>query len=784
MNGAPLPKIERNLFLPALAGFFIAGIWLASHVSAGLWPLWLAALALLLIPPLRMLGLPLRVICLPLALMAALLWTQIWLHPAMPDEGRYTVTATVYGDSKVNDSGNVNFTLTDVSLDGEAQPGKAYATFYSNGEDEPLQLTDGMQIRFSGKVYHPYAKANEYDFDFAMWLRQHGINYAINGIKELTIVSGDAPWTNFAQRIASACRGKLTAVMGEEADLAVAMLLGQRGAMAQDDTDAFQRAGVAHIMAVSGLYVGILSLALLWLLERLRMRKKLQIPVVALFLLLYCGVTGFAVSTLRAGVMVLLLVIAKAYGRRTNPVTILSAAALIVLIINPLQLFSAGFVLSFTAIGGIALLYPRLLRGLDRLLPGAKVKKEQAIRYRLYRWTVNGKQALAVTMAAQLGVLLPIAAYYHHIYPYSLVFNLLIVPMAGILVPLYAVTALILFIPWIGGFLGIGLGFAAKIGSELLLRLVRISNALPLAEIRVPMPNAWVCIAAFLCALIVSHFVRASARRRLIAIAAVVVIAAAGSYATRAPELRYHQFAVGSADSALIVDGNVTIGIDTGSNGSAMINRLLAEGRDLDVLILTHLHLDHAGGVEEILDEGIRIGQVYLPVDYERQDNSKASLAVVDMLSREGIPVATLAAGDTLRFHETTIDVLWPQAGRTRLGIDPNDRSLAMLITLGDVRILSMADNSSLYERYAAASADILKAGHHGSKSSSGAEFLNLVDPTLALVTTQNSASLPALERMEAQGAQALRTDEAGEITIVPTQTGYRAYRYLSEETH
>ncbi|MBN1776740.1 MAG: MBL fold metallo-hydrolase, partial [Clostridiales bacterium] len=327
-------------------------------------------------------------------------------------------------------------------------------------------------------------------------------------------------------------------------------------------------------------------------------------------------------------------------------------------------------------------------------------------------------------------------------------------------------------------------GAAAGFGSEVVFWLVRSSGAMPLAEIRMAQPDAWVCAAAFACAVILSHFVRASVRRRLIAIVSVIVIAATGSILSRPPSLRYHQLSVGWADSALIVDGDSTIGIDTGNSGGEMLNRLLAEGRDLDALILTHLHADHAGGLEAILDEGIAVGHVYLPVDYELHGYGEEILAVVQRLKDEGVPVTTLKAGDTLEFTETTIDVLWPQEGRTREGIDPNDRSLAMLITLGDVRILSMADNGMLYERYAAVPADILKVGHHGSKEGTGEDFLEAVRPTLALISVR-SDSLPAptlLERLQAYGVQVFSTEDAGEITIVPADGGYRAYRYLLEE--
>lgn len=777
---------ERNLFLPALAGFFVAGIWLATRVMPGLWPLWLLPGIALLLPVLRLLRLPYRLALLPLALLLAMLWTLQWLYPAMPPAGKYeTITATVYGDSKLSSTGNVSVRLMDIALDGAAQPGMAYGTVYVDAGDIPVQLYDGQTIRFSGKVYAPYPKDNRFDFDFRMWMLTNGLHYGISGIEDIQILAVPNRWADYAGRIADACYAKLANVAGERADLAVAMLLGERSALAEEDYAAFQQAGVAHVMAVSGLHVGILSAALLWLLRRFRLRKFQQIPVLAAFLLLYCGVTGFAVSSLRAAVMILLWVIGGAFGRKPNPVTVISTAMLIVLIINPLQLFSAGFVLSFSAIGGIALLYPRFIQGLDRVWKPVKVKRERSLRRFAQRMLRRFKQLLAVSLAAQLGVMLPIAAYYHALYPYSLSFNLFIVPLVGVLVPLYAVTAMIVWIPWLGGWLGPILGELTRIGGEALLWIVRTPQNMPFSSIRVAVPNVWVCVAALSVAVLGSHFIRASARKRLLAAVTVIVIAATGSVITAPPPVRYHQLSVGWADAALLIDGNKTIGIDTGKTGSEMVSRLLAEGRDLDALILTHLHADHAGGVTALLESGIAIGHVYIPVDYSLHGYSSDTMAILQTLAEQGIPVTEFGAGDTLRFHETSIDILWPEPGYTRMGVEPNDRSIAMLITLDGVRMLGMGDNGFLYERYAAVQADILKVGHHGSKSGTGEAFLEIVAPTLAIVSERTDA-LPAaatLERLTAGNVTVLSTDEAGEITIVPIPGGYRAYRYIPEGT-
>ncbi|MBE0600187.1 MAG: ComEC/Rec2 family competence protein, partial [Firmicutes bacterium] len=128
-----------------------------------------------------------------------------------------------------------------------------------DGEDIPIQLPDGQRIRFSGKVYHPYPRENEYDFDFPMWMHENGLYYGITSIQDIELLPGETRWADYAGHIAAACYAKLRPIMGERADLAVAMLLGESNSLDQDDYTAFQRAGVAHVMAVSGLHVGILS---------------------------------------------------------------------------------------------------------------------------------------------------------------------------------------------------------------------------------------------------------------------------------------------------------------------------------------------------------------------------------------------------------------------------------------------------------------------------------------------------------------------------------------------
>lgn len=250
--------------------------------------------------------------------------------------------------------------------------------------------------------------------------------------------------------------------------LAVGMLLGDEGDVEAETLSDFRDAGIAHLLAVSGLHVGILTAAFLWLMKG--QNAGLRLSVTAAFLLAYCALTAFSASTLRAGVMALCLLSAEALGRRNDSISALSFAAILILLFHPYQLFSAGFLLSFTAVYGILTL-------------------QKPIRARLFRgWGETGS-ALSVSLSAQLGALGPTAALFGRITPFALLANLLVVPLAALaLIPALLTPFLHLLLPPLAK-LTAGLG-----GAVIALMRAAADFAAKPGVFLLPPPNLTACL--------------------------------------------------------------------------------------------------------------------------------------------------------------------------------------------------------------------------------------------------------------------------------------------------
>ena len=742
---------ERNGVLLMVSLSFLAGCLCAFEVTPGPWLWALAGLAVLLGLILRRLGAGAG-LALALCFFAlGALRAQAAFETPQPTPGRYAVAGYVCGGADIREDGRVTFVLSDITLDGEPAQGRAYCSVY--GGASPA-LFDGAQVRLTGNVYLPERSSGWPHMDFALWLRQSGLSFGVISYDEPEVLNtpATAPVRDGAYRVRQAFTRALESVMGPSARVAVALLLGERDGLSQEERDAFERLGVAHVMSVSGLHVGLLGGLVLRVLERLRLRRGLRLVALGAFLGGYCALTGFSAASVRAAVMLLLSLLSRLLSRRPDRLTTLAAAMLFVLATDPLQAWAAGFVLSFSAMLGISLLMPPL----ERL--GARLGNR------------TGRKILSLlflSLAAQLGVLLPTAAYFHQLPLYGVFINLLVVPLAGaLLTPLSFVTLLCSPVP----VLGQALGWTAARLSELLMWLVSLLSGLPGASVRAASPPLlWGVALAVACALLVGR-IPGSPRRRAAAAALTVLIALGGSYLSRPAALRYIQLDVGQADAALVMDGAQTLLIDAGSDGQPALDYLLAEGRDVDALFITHLHMDHIGGVADLLDAGIRIRQAYIPLNAAAQQADAEALALLSRLRSEGVPVEELACGDALGYDAVSVDVLWPVREHARTGQDANDLPLVLAVSFGPYRILSASDLTGVYERYAAVPADVLKVAHHGSAHSTGEAFLAAVSPRIALVSCSGSNSaLPSeetLARLRQSGAEILRTDASGDVTL------------------
>lgn len=762
---------ERNHILLLVAFSFLIGCLSAGYLRCGAWLWILLAIGVGLALLLRLLGAKAGLAIALCFFSLGVLRTHAALYTAQPAPGSYEIAGYVSGGMRLRSDNRVTFTLADITLDGLPASGLAYCSLHY--DDEPPVLFDGAGVRFQGRVYLPDGQAGENHMDFRLWMRQNGLSFGIAAYQALEVENSPAtaPVKDAAYRIREAFRLALERVMGEDSRVAMALLFGEREGLSEEEYQSFQTLGIAHVMSVSGLHVGILGSILEWLLRRLRLRRTLRLPVIAVFLIAYCAITGFSAAATRASAMFMLYMAARLAGRFADPLTILAEAMLVVLIIKPLQAMSAGFVLSFCAMLGILLLSPRIREIHNRIWPEIRVYARGTRKGRLLqaakRFQSGFKSLLCVSLCAQIGVLLPTAVYFHQIPLYGLLINLMIVPLvSSLLTPLYLAALALSPVPLIGFILGA----AASLLTKLLLALLGLLSTLPNAVVRVAAPPTILCIGLGASCVTLNRRTPGRIGRKAVAALLTLAVAFGGAYLTRPADVRYIQLAVGQADSALLMDGSTTVLIDAGDDGQAALDYLLAEGRDVDALILTHLHMDHVGGVTALLDAGIRIGQVYLPVNAEKQRVDPNALAILDRLRSENVPVIELAQGDELRYNETDIRVLWPDRGGARSGHDANDMPLVLAIDFGGYTILNASDLTGAYEAYSAFPADVLKVAHHGSAQSTYDAYLAAVNPRFALIScSSGSVSLPSretLSRLASAGVQVLRTDACGDITL------------------
>ena len=755
--------------LAAAAAAYGIGVWAGVLFS---WrPLWWAAGLGLSI--LTVLLLPVNEKRRVMGIMACALFLGMGLggwasHPQLPQAGRYQVTGVLSADTVLREDGTAAGYLENVRYSGdlgEGTIGKLYWT-YTPDEEEPFLPTEGDRVTFTGKLYHPSGQVNPYGFDFRMYLLQKGVTAGISGASEAALL--DHPGRGLASVIygvRKSLENRLRLIFGEESPLPEALLLGQKSNVPEETKQGFSDAGAAHLLAVSGLHVGLIA-GLLMIPLRRWFGPRGRLLAMSVFLLVYCAVLDFSAPVVRASVLLLLALAQRMVRRAPDPMTTLCAAFWLILLFRPLDLFSASFQLSFCAVLGMIVFSPLIAKPLERVRP-------QALR-----------SEISATFTATAGALLPTIQIFHKVSLIGLLVNPILCALFALLLPAYALIMLVGCVSlsagaWLGGLIG-----PVTRG---IIDAVKWLGSLPFATVRVPQ-LPWYCVwAAVLFAALCTRYVAVKPFSKKLAIGGAAVILAFGAWRlTICRDVQYVQLAMGQADSALILDGGETVMIDAGQYGGDAVSYLLSTGRKADHLILTHLHSDHCGGIAQLLEDNVPIGEVILPEGAEEQLIDPGCLALLDTLREMGIPIRHMHAGDSLQMGRVTLTATWPLAGTVRPGQDANRYCLTLLCDLDSVKLLTTGDLMGDYEMYAAMDADILKVAHHGSKKSTSQAFIEAVTPEIALIpANESSAVLPhpdTLARFAEAGVPVYHTGEWGALTITVRNGEATLTPYLNHE--
>ncbi|MBQ7918721.1 MAG: DNA internalization-related competence protein ComEC/Rec2 [Lachnospiraceae bacterium] len=676
-----------------------------------------------------------------------------WDASGLPAEEEYvTVTGQIYKKESRESYGKkqIIYYLQDISfhgLDEEPLSPKKIRCELQQNTDIPL----GTKVIVQG-CFRSYQQAtNPGEFDAATYYGVQNIVGRITGA-EVTHVGQDY-WRlrEALYELKELFASRLVNGFGEEdGGILVKMLLGDGSLLDSEIKTLYQENGIVHILSISGMHISMLGMGVYSLLRRCHSGIYVSAIIGAVFILLYGTMIGFDLSATRAIGMYLLHMIAVIWGKSYDMLTAMGVILLTMVLENPKVLFHSGFLLSFGSVCALGLLLPKLQEYIPHF------------------------SSLIVSLSVTIFTL-PIQFYYFYKIPlYSAFLNLLILPFLGIVM---VIGIIVMTLPM--------LHRISLIGS-LVLRwyelLCHLFELLPVDTLYVGCPAVWKVVIyyaglfAFIC------YKSPQKKKWLLIVPTLLIVFLCVQIR---PPLRIVMMDVGQGDGILLQTGNRSVLVDGGSSSKSDVGKyqiapcLAYYGVDyLDAVIITHPDGDHMNGLVGLLENGYgeRIGQILLPAIDEGM-REKEFADIYELLEPYGIPVSYMSAGDAVLLGDVRMECLHPEEGADIM--DSNAYSQVYYLTYSEFSMLLTGDVEAEGEellleelsRRGICDVTMLKVAHHGSRYSTGEEFLEQVSPEIALIScgADNSYGHPheeTLERLETVGSRILTTPEYGAIVI------------------
>lgn len=662
------------------------------------------------------------------------------------------------------------------------------------------QTRIGNRIKISGQAGVLQDARNPGNFDQRFYYGKEGIHVLV-WADEIQI--RDTKVNVISERLAE-IRGHwkdlLIEYMGEYyGSIMSAILLGDKGNLDSDVKDLYQKSGIGHILAISGLHMSFLGNGIYKLLRKMRLSFTIAGTAGICFLLAYTLMTGCGVSSIRAFIMFWIRIGADITGRDYDMPTSLALSAAVIAAWQPLYLFDAGFLLSFGALAGIIVVAP--------CMEFCFIRDKKGERY--LKGFCSG---LAVNTA-----LLPIMLYFFFEFPpYSILLNLFVIPLTSALMGGGIIGSVAVLVSSHAGrlfFLG------CKCILYLYDKACQVSLGPPGSRIVTGQPSkimvfVYYAVLVLFCAIIgrcrehqeyekEGIFVLSDSRQRKVIggmIPAVLVLALILScqltYGVRG-KLKVTMLDVGQGDGLYIKGPEGTnFFVDGGSSDVSSVEKyriepfLKSQGvAALDYVFISHGDIDHMCGIEELLENqgmGIHVKNLVLPPE-EVQDDALKDLAV--KADRYQTRVVTMKKGEVLKEREMKFTCIAPSTKYQ--GETGNAASMVLELQYKEFDMLFTGDLEGAGEKLLEESGDlreydVLKAAHHGSKNSGSEEFLKQTVPKITWISSgqNNRYGHPheeTLKKLEAIGSRIYSTQESGAVNLTTDGKRIRVSPHIAE---
>ncbi len=644
------------------------------------------------------------------------------------------------------------------------------------------ELHPGNIISVKGSYYRGRTKRNPGEFDYNKYLLSNNISgiLYVNQESDISVIDDDKnQFSDFIFNVRKLIDKKFNELHSKETTaLLRGLLLADRSEIDYETKTQFINSGVIHVLAISGLHVGFIAFIFYFLFNRFNtvFRSLLTIGGLLFFLLL----TGLPPSVFRATVMAVVISIGFITNRSTNIFNSLAIAAIILLLINPNDIYLPGFQLSFSAVLAIGAIYPIIEKWINRF----------QIQYKAVRYIIL---FMGVSFSAQIGTLPFTLIYFGKISIIALFTNLIVIPAIGLIISIAIIT---LIISVVSTFIASYYAMANELITSSLTKIISFTGDLTFSHLNIR-SYSFIDLFVFYFFLILFFFYLPRFRS-IAAIAIMLLISSLNIYTISSIDdeelladnkLNIVMIDVGQGDAflikfpngktALIDAGGVTYKFD---NGERVIMPLLEYFNidKIDYGFVSHIDNDHhAGFISLILNN--KINEIYKP---EIDTSSNKDVRFDFFLKMCKIPV-TYYNSQKIQIGNAEVFILNNNDYFSDRVLSSNESSGVIKITYGANSIIFTGDAgietekiyTSIYKDFL--NSDVLKIGHHGSETSSSIEFINTVSPEISLVSAgiNNSYGHPAdkvISRLKEIGSKIFRTDKEGAVILQSDGTSFK----------